>query len=364
MKITNVNYNKKETKGLWQDWNKSYCYDLNRQINSLYDYITWNYPIYVIFNSPTNISNSQNTPISKKLTDTTPPYEAIVEMNIASLGVDVKEPVSLFFPSRLSFHQGFYNESEYGDGYLCLPIKYTFFDVESETIGWILPASLQPEYIIAISDSNPKNATLIDETVWYRRIERDTVNYRYYITEALIPSDCRFYLGYKFNSGYICLLNKQPNGLNNDYHDTKLDINSYLIAPFGNGGYYNMWLSGEHMQSQYVPNNLGSFANSLIINLAHGCRYFAPNQHSLLTSSVLDISNYVENTINLSDIYNNPWNGREDIVGRFIDKNGEPIIFDVQYDIYSSVENNQLIQHFVADANYKLPIKGHKLILY
>lgn len=373
MKITNVNHNRKETKGLWQAWNKSYCYDLNRQINSLYDYITWNYPIYVIFNSPTNTGDSQNTPISKKLTETDPPYEAIVDMNIASLGAEVTETVSLFFPSRLSFHQGFYNESEHGTGYLCLPIKYTFYDTESGTIGWILPASLQPEYIIATSTpkttnetstSETTNAILLDETTWYRRIERDTVNYHYYIAKPAIPSDYQFYLGYKFDSGYICLLNKQPNGLNNDYHDIKLDINSYLIAPFGNGGYYNMWFNGEHMQSQYVSNNFDSFANSLIINLAHGCRYFAPNQYNLLKTSVLDIPNYIENNTNLSDIYKNPWNGREDIVGRFVDKNGEPIVFDVQYDIYSSVENNQLIQHFVADANYQLPIKEHKLILY
>lgn len=365
MKIANVNHNRKETKGLWQDWNKSYCYDLNRQINSLYDYITWNYPVYVIFNSPASTSSSQNIPISKKLTETDPPYEVVVNLKTTPSGGSTNESVSLFFPSRLSFHQGFYNESEHGNGYLCLPIKYTFYDDEYETIGWILPASLQPERVIAISVSDPTDAILLDEGSWYRRIERETENYHYYVADPpLASSDYQFYLGYQFDSGYICLLNKQPNGLNNDYHDVKLDINSYLIAPFGNGGYYNIWFSGEDMQSQYVPNSLDNFANSLIINLAHGCRYFAPAQQNLLSMAVLDIPNYIDNNINLSDIHKNLWSGREDIVGRFIDRNGEPIIFDVQYDIYSSVENNQLTHHFVADANSTLPIQGHKFILY
>ena len=52
MKI--VNYNHRQSGGgLWKAWNKQYCCDLNRKINSLYDFMHWNYPEYVIFNSPT-----------------------------------------------------------------------------------------------------------------------------------------------------------------------------------------------------------------------------------------------------------------------------------------------------------------------
>jgi hypothetical protein len=33
----------------------------------------------------------------------------------------VTEKRSLFFPAKLNYNQGFYNQSQYGDGFLCTP---------------------------------------------------------------------------------------------------------------------------------------------------------------------------------------------------------------------------------------------------
>jgi hypothetical protein len=44
-----------------------------------------------------------------------------------------------------------------------------------------------------------------------------------------------------FPSGYICILNKQPSGLNNEQNPIKNNLSNYLVAPIGNGGYYDIW---------------------------------------------------------------------------------------------------------------------------
>ena len=44
-----------------------------------------------------------------------------------------------------------------------------------------------------------------------------------------------------FPAGYICILNKQPTGVNNEQNPIKNNLSSYLIAPMGNGGYYDIW---------------------------------------------------------------------------------------------------------------------------
>jgi hypothetical protein len=46
---------------------------------------------------------------------------------------------------------------------------------------------------------------------------------------------------YNFPSGYLCLSNKQPTGKIHDKNSLKTDLNNYLIAPIGNGGYYDIY---------------------------------------------------------------------------------------------------------------------------
>jgi hypothetical protein len=115
-----------------------------------------------------------------------------------------------------------------------------------------------------------------------------------------------FYLAYSFPSGYICILNKQPNDGNNEYNDVKIDIKSYLIAPMGNGGYYNLVFNDNHLHGDYVANKFDSFSNSTIINLAQNCRYIVPAYFSLIGQSQVDISNEYQNQPYITDQHQNP----------------------------------------------------------
>ena len=63
MKI--VNFNRKNgitPLNTFIDWNKQYCEDLNKKITSLYDYVLWNNPEYLIFNAPSALSGEYNFP--------------------------------------------------------------------------------------------------------------------------------------------------------------------------------------------------------------------------------------------------------------------------------------------------------------
>lgn len=115
MKIVNFNRHKKN--GILQDtyiaWTKQYLYALNAKITSLQDYLVYNNPEYIIFNSP-----------NRQAID-------IIELGIQKDYDD--EELSLFFPAKLGFHQGFYNQSKHGDGVLvyqpsssCLPTTYYY----------------------------------------------------------------------------------------------------------------------------------------------------------------------------------------------------------------------------------------------
>ena len=98
MRIVNFN-GKKDT---WRAWNKTYCYDLERQIISLYDYLIYFNPDYVIFNSPTKEGALTNE-----------------EMATVGYQKDVGNKTH-FYPKKLMWRQGFYNNSTHGDGYIDL----------------------------------------------------------------------------------------------------------------------------------------------------------------------------------------------------------------------------------------------------
>ena len=102
MRFINFNQHRKLS-GDWnltyKAWTKQYLASLNAKITSLQDYIVYNNPQYIIFNSP----NEKN------------------QINIVDRGLqydDDENQVSLFFPAKLNWHQGFYNQSRYGDGIL------------------------------------------------------------------------------------------------------------------------------------------------------------------------------------------------------------------------------------------------------
>lgn len=125
MKIVNFNRRNQKNQSIllntFIDWNKQYCYDLNKKITSLYDYMIWNYPEYLVFNAPTSLSGKNDFEPYKSLIDSheesrlVQPYEQHVAIQVDA---EHSETRSVFFPSRLNYHQGFYNQSDYGDAFL------------------------------------------------------------------------------------------------------------------------------------------------------------------------------------------------------------------------------------------------------
>ena len=85
MKI--VNFNSHDKTGTYQAWNKQFLYHLNAQITSLQDYISYNCPEYIIFNSP----NTTRTDLVGLFSEADP-----YQIDLAN------HSVSLFFPSKNS----------------------------------------------------------------------------------------------------------------------------------------------------------------------------------------------------------------------------------------------------------------------
>lgn len=333
MKIVNFN-----SKNFWRAWNKQYCQDINRSINSLYDFMLWNYPEYVIFNSPTPLSGD----IVHNIDLQTNGYQQ-------DLGGK-----SLFFPSKLNFHQGFYNQSSLGDGYLCFPVTET--TIEDDTIiSWTLPENSSNKYIVIV---NKLNINIIDSNNW-----TSCGNNTWEPLDIIIPATATLYSAYDFPSGYMCILNKQPNGENVSDNSIKLDVNNYLIAPVGSGGYYNLWWNNNNLMSTYSDNKFGSFINKITINLAQGCRYISYSPLTLSTRDI-DVTNYnLNGGAEIADIYENIWTGQGELVGRVVNKTGDIIMCDVAYDVYLSSNNNMQLHHFVADIDEKITL-ANNVILY
>lgn len=352
-----VNLNHKQNLKTFHAWNKQYCHDLNRQINSLYDFINWNNPQYVVFNSP--YFQNLNIEMSKYEKDIVLTINRYNQMLRRWDSVIDSVSKTVFMAAKLNFHQGFYNQSNVGDGFICLPIKY--LTTENNKPVWVVPKNTVLEYVFIETTNNEVFAFGKDS--WMHVVDLETEFYDYYQSTGPLPSG-KFYLAYSFPNGYICILNKQPNDGNNEYSDVKVDIKNYLIAPMGNGGYYNLMFNNNHLYGDYVANKFDSFSNSTIINLAQNCRYIVPDYFSLIRNSEVDISNEHLNQPYITDQHSNPWNGYRDMVGMVVhDKTLEKIIFDTYYDTYQMTYKLKRIDHFVINTDEIIPF-DHKVLLY
>jgi hypothetical protein len=103
----------------------------------------------VILNSPTKLSEKSDfIPFESLLDITKEPrlqtiYEREVEVEISQEGLK-KEKRSIFFPSKLNYHQGFYNQSSHGDGMLCFSHKFN--TVEGDTVEYLISCDRYPLY--------------------------------------------------------------------------------------------------------------------------------------------------------------------------------------------------------------------------
>lgn len=321
MRIVNFNHIKKNT---WISWNKEYCYDLSAKITSLYDYIVWNHPAYLVFNSPYNKQKDFKPYVSlRHKTSAAKPennesrlpennyFEQVIKHN--------DQDCSIFFANRLNYHQGFLNLSEHGDGFIAL--KY---------------------------NSNTDISNGITKTI-----------------------DGKQFVLYPFPSGYVCILNKQITGSTNKYN-TDTTIDSFLIIPQGNGGYYNIVREQDSIIGNYKDNDFNQFINKISFNLAVYCRYINP---VFSTTGVFNkdddtfsISNYTKNnnTIQqyIQDSQGNLWTGDQYLIGTVVNNNNERIITDALFDIHSGVLDNQQVFSFRIEIPEGLSIEKNNVILY
>ena len=488
-----VNFNRRiKTEGTWLntyiDWNKTYCQDLNNKITSLYDYVQWNYPEFLVLNSPTSLSDKNDFNALLSLSDPTieprlvTVYEKEVEMFIDE--ENNSETRSIFFPSRLNYHQGFYNTSQYGDGVLCSTETAFHSDIEGREDVYCISLTKHPLYssckvirwaengeistlptetcttaewdnmylckydvfssTIEIIEENDKSIYLnivkdeefdtvsfslkqwsvgigqgylvlfvspdrkyengyyclgynVNDKKWYKML---FPNQPYYIDTTGInlltyqlednewtqANPQRFFFGdsenssyficnmfsydvcaiesvstspeYNFPSGYLCMAHKLPVGENIDTNTQKLTLDSYLIAPIGNGGYFDIGWNYQSLEASYYANQLNNFTNQLSVNLALNCRYINPDlEHFKVQQTSVNIPNWLITTSKqepyLTDKYNNIWTGQESLVSR-PHFNGELVFLDIEYDTYSTAENNKKVYYF--NATTKQPI--------
>ena len=124
MRITNFNNINPMT---WTAWKKAYIDDLNIKITSLWNHLVYKNPPYIILNSVTS-----NNPVNLS--------EKGYRITITDLILN--QPVDIFFPTHLQLHQGFYNDSNYGDALLGYwdgdtihPINFGTFTPFQSSIG-------------------------------------------------------------------------------------------------------------------------------------------------------------------------------------------------------------------------------------
>lgn len=337
MKIINFNQHKKDNFFIptWKAWNKQYVQALNAKITSLQDYIMYNYPQYMIFNSPTN---KQENIIN--ITQLPNPLQQDIAWE-----VDGKiQEVSLFFPSRLSWRQGFYNQSSYGDGVFVFPLvvdNLTYY-----VMNWQGKNSSEEFFRYGWRNGRWYQITP-DKTNSFTTIQDVT-------TTMILPADC-----FDFPSGFVCILNKQPTGENNETNLFKQDLQSYLIAPIGNGAYYNFELLNSTLNAQYTENDLGNFANQTYMNLGQNLRYNIPSTVYIKEKQSFGIPNIIidEDQVlyNIVDHVGNLWTGGDELVAQTInDETGEDVFMDIEYNIFTWVVKRKNIFNFNISTNERV----------
>lgn len=279
MRIANFN-----TKNTWIAWKKTYIDDLNIKITSLWNHLAYQNPPYIILNSVTDSSPVNLDKEGYRIT--------VIKANDGS-------KVNIYFPTRLQLHQGFYNDSNYGDAVL----GYYGSD------GKIYPISINKTFVpFEWKDEN---------------------------TSVYIES-------YDFLSGYCCISNLLPDGPNDETNEKRQQISSYWLYPIGSGSFFTYQINGRDLVANYYRNNAGDFVNRTIFSLVSNGRYNT-TQKSFGTSGFwsslncgLDspTSSYV---LQITDSDGNIWSGNDDIITEVYNNENELVICDSKHDIRNEV---------------------------
>lgn len=288
MRIINFN----STKNMWAAWKKTYINDLNIKITSLWNYLVYKNPPYIILNSITSDD----------------------PMNLEKEGycIEVKDSnlksVNIFFPTHLQLHQGFYNDSNYGDALL------GYWD--NDTIRPISFGTFTP--FVYSSDT--------------------TVNIE----------------SYDFPSGYCCISNVLPSGENTPDNSKKRNINNYLMYPLGSGSFFTFNAYEDNMIAKYYRNDTKNFVNQVVINLCSSLRYCNKTENKKLNSSGFwSQINYYPTLKQpyIADTDGNIWIGNEDIVPEIYNDSNELIICDSSHQIIENAESKVLLYRLLINTN-------------
>ena len=289
-----VNFNNHKT---WTAWKKAYIDDLNIKITSLWNQLVYQNPSYSILNSITS-----SNPVDLD----TEGYRIEVMSN--------NKKVNIFFPAHLQLHQGFYNDSIYGDALL------GYWDEQN----MIFPIT--------------KGA--FDPFQYSENIEISIHNY-------------------DFPSGYCCVANILPSGENNPQNFKKWNINNYLIYPLGNGSFFTLHTYQKDLLAKYRRNDMDGFINQVIINLSSSLRYFLHKANNSIDSSGSwsSLNYYYEKDNNpyyIANINNNLWTGGADIVPEIYSSDNELIICDSKHQIIENTETKTLLYRLLVNTNISI----------
>ena len=301
-----INFNNKDT---WTAWKKAYVDDLNIKITSLWNHLVYKNPPYIILNS---------------VTDSSP-----IDLDKEGYRITVNKigggSVDIYFPAMLQFHQGFYNSSNNGDA---------VFGYRNKSDNKIYPLTA--------------NATFQPFT---------------YDSSVAIYVE-----SYNFPSGYCCISNIMPEGINNEYNEKRQQLSSYLLYPLGNGSFFTYHTDQSNFIATYHRNDMEDFTSRTIFSLVSNGRYTTKNT-AINTNGFWGGLNCGLTSINgpytpqITDSNDNTWSGSQDLVAEVYNNNNELIICDSQQNIRSEVTYQTLTWRAELSTNIK-DIKNHRVEIY
>lgn len=332
----------------WKAWYKTYICDLNTKITSLWNHLVYKNPSYFLLNS-----FQDKTAVN--LDEEGYRIETWVNIN------GQPQKVHIYIPSRLQYHQGFYNDSNHGDAVLGYFVGTTIKPLQKEKIG-----DLDPDYpfdsITVVSPADDKLSSLNDNpTVGdfeELKITLSSINY------------------FDFQSGYACISNIQPRGANDETNPMRHKVASYLIYPLGNGSFYDLSVYQNTWTANYIQNDMdGEFINRIVINFTSAKRYIVPRaasediaENNIEDDGTWESSNFTVPNINadiepyITDISGNLWLGEQDLITEVYTIDNEFVFCDSKTTIDTIAQNHVQTKRILLNSNIRK--NGYKVEIY
>ena len=344
MRIVNFN----SSVNTWKAWYKTYICDLNTKITSLWNHLVYKNPPYFLLNS---FQDKAAVNLDKEGCR----IETWVEVN------GQPRQIHVYIPSRLQYHQGFYNDSNHGDAILGYYNGEFIKPLQKEKVG-DLDTDYPFDSIAVVSLTDEELSSLP---------ENPTIEYFTNLGKPL--SQINFF---DFQSGYACISNIQPNGVNDETNLIRHKTSSYLIYPLGNGSFYDLSVYQNNWISNYIQNDMdGDFINRIIVNFTSAKRYIAPRaisgdatENNIEDDGTWEFSNFTVPNVDVGikphimDINGNLWVGEQDLVTEVYTTNNEIVFCDSKTTINTIAQNNVQTKQIMLNSNIRS--NGYKVEIY